>query len=115
MTTKGSRFLPLALLALVLPAATAFAAAPETTDDGLVLVQKSKVDALYRRPGVSFAGYTKVTLLEPLIAFDKDWQAQHNRDNWRNQVSDADMATMIAKGKEMLKEEFSTVLAKKGY
>jgi len=116
MKTKAASFRLFVLLALALAAtAGAAAAAPETTEDGLVLVKKSKADAVYRRPGVAFSDYTKVTLLEPLIAFQKDWQEKHNRENWRNQISDADMATMIAKGKELLKEEFTAVLNKKGY
>lgn len=96
-------------------AASALAGAPETTEDGLVLLKRSRADVVYRRPGVMFGGYTKVMLVEPQIAFEKDWQTDYNRKNPRQKVTDAEMKDMIARGREMLLEAFSGALTKEGY
>lgn len=91
------------------------AAAPETTPDGLALVKKTSADLVYRRPDVSFAGYTKVLLVEPTIAFRKHWKTDINFETPSRPVTDEDMQKMIARGKELLLEEFATELTKGGY
>jgi len=91
------------------------AAAPEATPDGLVLVKKSPADLVYCRPGISFAGYTKVLLVEPTIAFRKNWKTDINFETPARPVTDADMQKMIARGKELLLEQFAAELTKGGY
>src|SRR6478735_157030 len=91
------------------------AAAPETTPDGLALVKKTSADLVYRRPDVSFAGYTKILLVEPTIAFRKHWQTGVNLETPARPVSDDDMQKIITRGKELLLEEFATELTKAGY
>ena len=107
----------LAALALILVSAVHARAAtpPETTPDGLALVKAAKADLVYRRPGVSFAGYTKILLVEPTIAFRKHWKTDINFETPARPVSDDDMQKIIAKGKELLLEEFATELTKAGY
>lgn len=100
---------------LVYPGRADAAAAPETTPDGLALVKKTSADLVYRRPGVSFAGYTKILLVEPAIAFRKHWKTDINFETPARPVTDADMQRMIAKGKELLLEELATELTKAGY
>jgi len=102
------------VLALAGPAFAAIPGAPETTEDGLALVKKSKADILYRRPGATFGGYTKMLLVEPQIAFEKDWANTYNRDA-RTQVTAADLQTIIAKGRVLLLQEFTKMLEKNGY
>src|SRR5688572_33501189 len=104
-----------AVLVLALASAVGAPAAPETTEDGLVRLKRSRADAVYQRPGVTFSGYTKAVLIEPQIAFKKDWQSDHNLKNPRNKVSDADMAAMIAEGRKLLQQEFGKALTKGGY
>ena len=91
------------------------AEAPETTPDGLTLVKKTSADLVYRRPDVSLAGYTKILLVEPTIAFRKHWKTDINFETPSRPVSDADMQKMIVRGKELLLEEFATKLTKAGY
>ncbi len=114
--TPKSRFLAVLGLVLVLAVRVAAApAAPETTPDGLALVKQAKADLVYRRPGASFTGYTKVVLVEPRIAFRKNWQTDANFKNPSQPVTEADMQKMIAKGKALLLESLATELSKAGY
>lgn len=104
-----------AVLLLALASTLVASAAPETTEDGLVRLKRTRADAVYQRPGVTFGGYGKIVLLPPQIAFKKDWQGDHNLKNPRNPVSDDDMVAMITEGQSLLQQEFGKALAKGGY
>ena len=54
---------------------------PEVTPDGLHLVKQDEFSALYVRPGVSFAPYTKVAILECFVAFKSGWVQSMNADD----------------------------------
>jgi hypothetical protein len=110
-----SRRLLVTFTALVAAAAGIAAAPPETTPDGLALVKDAPADLVYRRPGVSFAGYKQILLVEPTIAFRKHWQTNVQMQDPRHPVSSEDMAKMIAQGKKMLLEAFAEELTKAGY
>lgn len=89
---------------------------PEVSEDGLHKVQKPKeVDVAYTRPGVDFSVYNTVKVLEPYIAFRKDWKDNQNASRPTNKISNRDMEKMISKGKELFATEFKRVLEKKGY
>lgn len=47
---------------------------PEVTIDGLHLLHDTKLAIVYARPGASLAGYQRVLLLEPYVAFKKNWE-----------------------------------------
>src|SRR4051812_22404913 len=110
---RASLRLPVALFLFV--ACATIPQASEVTADGLTQVTKAKVDLVYVRAGVSFASYKKVVLLEPTVAFKKNWQADTSLEAAKYQVSDEDMAKMIATGKKMLTDEFTQRLTKAGY
>lgn len=105
----------LSAVLFLLTVGVAAAAVPDVTPEGLTLVKGAKADVVYLRPGVSFTGYTKLMLIEPTIAFKKDWQKDTQLDNARGRVSDAEMAGMIAMGKRILIEEFARTLMAAGY
>lgn len=89
---------------------------PEISEDGLHKVHKPKeVDVAYTRPGVDFSTYNTVKVLEPYIAFRKDWKDNQNSSRPTNKISDRDMQKMISTGKELFAKEFKKVLEKKGY
>ena len=118
MNTFGCR-ITTALVACILLAVTQPALAkkekpPETSHDGLELVQGSKVDIAYLLPDADMSGYSKVMLLEPYIAFKKNWKRDHNRASL-NRVSDKDMARMIERGKDLFTHVFSDALEEGGY
>lgn len=52
---------------------------PAVSHDGLELVQDGRLQLVYRRPGVDFAGYTKL-MIDPFeVAFRKDWTRDFQR------------------------------------
>jgi len=106
-------------LAVCVAVGTAVASAaekpPEKTPDGLALVRDTEADLVYRRPGVSFAGYRKILLVEPTIAFRKNWQTNLQVTDPGHPISGKDMEKMIAKGKELLLQAFAEELTKAGY
>jgi hypothetical protein len=81
---------------------------PETTPEGLKLVPKTKVSAVYLRDGVKFNGYTKVAILDCYVAFKKDWQRDQNDDLEPFKVSTSDMTRI----KTELADEFKKVWTK---
>jgi hypothetical protein len=92
---ESSRLLMSALLLFPLGITCAFAAdaPPATTDDGLVRVEDSKLDLVYRRPGVDMAGYTKLMLDPVEVAFKKQWTrdfrqvSTHDRERIRTELA----------------------------
>jgi len=89
---------------------------PETTHDGLERVEKAKSDVVYLLPGAKFSQYTEVILLEPHMAFHKEWQSWYNSSsNMMDRISDKDMEKMLKRGKEAFIDTFSKTLEKKGY
>jgi len=113
-TPRSSRLVLSATLFLLAAGATV-PVFSEVTPDGLTQVKKAKADLVYVRSGVSFAGYNKVVLLEPTVAFRKNWQADGSVAAAKRPVTEAEMAKMIDTGKKMLVDEFSRRLAKAGY
>jgi len=87
----------------------------ETTYDGLVLVKDSKVDMAYALPGADLSAYTKIMILEPHIAFKKNWQQEQNRKRMSGRVSDKDMERIIRRGKDLFGYVFVDVLEENGY
>jgi len=108
-------------LALALVSPDAFAKKrpklPDVTTDGLVRVvkPKSKATAVYMLPGADLSGYDKIILLEPGIAFQKNWKSDYNSSRRLDRIDDRDMENMIARGKKIFLEQFTKTLEKKGY
>jgi hypothetical protein len=113
-TQRYSLLLPLGLL-LGLAGCTTPPNLPEVTADGLVRVKDAGADAVYVRTEAQLGGYTKVALVEPTIAFRKDWLSNVNSSRRMDRITDQDMQKMIATGKKMLVEEFTKELTKGGY
>ncbi len=101
------------LLSLVLAAFTLSALAkkqewPEVTVDGLHRVHDSKLAIVYAEPGADLAPYKRVMILEPAVAFRKNWERdQRTSSASRLRLSSRD----IEKIKNTLAKEFETVFA----
>jgi Protein of unknown function (DUF3313) len=96
-------------------AAEARKALPETTPEGLKLVPKTKVSAVYLREGVTFGGYTKVAILDCYVAFKKNWQRDQNTDSGQPfKVSDSDVTRIKTELADEFKKVFSKELTAKG-
>jgi hypothetical protein len=88
-------------------------ALPTVSPEGLKLIPKTKVSALYLREGADFSGYDKVTILDCYVAFRKDWLRDQNRTS-TFRVSDSDMMRIKTELAEEFKRVFSKRLTAKG-
>ncbi|MEE8057107.1 MAG: DUF3313 family protein [Pseudomonadales bacterium] len=89
---------------------------PERSFDGLVLKKGSKADTVYALPDVDLSIYNKVIILEPQIAFVKNWKRDQNRSrSMSNRVKDKDIERMISRGKDLFEHIFTDVLEEGGY
>ncbi len=99
--------------ALLVSALSLAAEPPAVSHDGLELVPDAKAQLLYRRPGATLAGYTKVALLDCTVAFRKNWQRDQSSSGQR--VSSADMDRIRKSLAEEFRKVFTEELGKGGY
>ena len=52
---------------------------PETTPEGLHKVRDSRLGLVYADPEADFGIYEKIWLVQPTVAFRKNWQRDQNR------------------------------------
>jgi hypothetical protein len=79
---------------------------PEVNEDGLHLVKDSKLAVVYAEPGADLAPYNRVKILEPYVAFKKNWARDQRRNSaQRLRVSSTDMEKI----KKSLAKEFETI------
>jgi hypothetical protein len=79
---------------------------PEVNEDGLHLVKGSRLAIVYAEPGADLAPYHRVMILEPYVAFKKNWQRdQRSRSAGSLRISSKDMEKI----KNTLAKEFKTV------
>ncbi len=86
---------------------------PEETHDGLVSVPDAKMAAAYVHPDADFSGYDKFLILEPYVAFKKNWERDQQRSVHR--VSTSDMEDMKRRTAEVFMEVFTETLEAGGY
>lgn len=53
--------------------------APEVTIDGLHLVRDTKMALVYAKPDVDLSHYSRFYIVEPKVAFEKNWLKDQNR------------------------------------
>jgi hypothetical protein len=56
----------------------------DTTWDGLVTVEQSKVAAAFKDPAADFSAFRRVSILEPHVAFRSNWKRDQNRSRLQN-------------------------------
>jgi hypothetical protein len=87
---------------------------PEYTVEGLKLVPDTKDIALvWAEPGADLAQYDRIYLVEPYVAFKKNWQRDQNRGITK--VRSSDMERIKNNVKELFMEVFTEELEKGGY
>ncbi|NNK98199.1 MAG: DUF3313 family protein [Xanthomonadales bacterium] len=87
---------------------------PEYTVEGLKLVPNTKEIALvWAEPGADLAQYKRVYLVEPYVAFKKNWQRDQNRGSMR--VKGSDMERIKTKVRNLFMEVFTEELENGGY
>jgi hypothetical protein len=84
---------------------------PEVTEDGLHRVDTASMAVVYAEPGASLAVYNKIMLLEPKVAFKKNWE----RDLRAGSVSKLSTSSRVntTRIKQELAAEFTTVFTEK--
>lgn len=87
---------------------------PEYTVEGLKLVPNTKNIALvWAEPGADLSQYDRVYLVEPLVAFKKNWKRDQNRGSIK--VNNNDIARIKTAVSELFMEVFTEELEKGGY
>lgn len=88
---------------------------PEYTVEGLKRVHDAKGLALvYAKEGADLSQYNRVYLVEPYVAFKKNWQLEQNR-GVGTKVRTSDMDRIRVRVKELFMEVFTEELQKGGY
>jgi hypothetical protein len=85
---------------------------PQTTEDGLELTKAKGVALLYKRPGASLAGYTKVMIDPVQVAFSKNWDP---RDYGRFGLKPDEVQKIRTDLGALANETFAKVLTEGGY
>lgn len=94
------------LLAAIAAPAAKQSELPQVTEDGLHMVPDSKMAIVYAEPGADLAVYDRVMLLEPYVAFKKNWERSQSRSaGTRMRISSKD----VEKIKNNLAQEFQVV------
>lgn len=87
---------------------------PEYTVEGLKLVPNTKGIALvWAEPGADLSQYDRVYLVEPYVAFKKNWKRDQNRGTLK--VTSRDMERIKKDVAELFMEVFTEELEKGGY
>lgn len=87
--------------------------APEMSHDGLQRVESKYFKEVYVRPGASFDQYTKMALLDCLVAFRKNWQRDQRMEG--HLVTSKDMDAIRATLATDFRTIFTDALNKGGY
>jgi len=91
-------------------------APPEYIADGLKLVPDTRdVSMVWLRPGVDLAQYQSVYLVEPYVAFRKDWLKDQNRGHPSIRITASDMEDIKSDIKGLLREVFTEELLAAGF
>jgi hypothetical protein len=85
---------------------------PQTTEDGLELTKAKGVALLYKRPGASLVGYSKVMIDPVQVAFSKNWDP---RDYGRVGLKPDEVQKIRTDLGALANETFAKVLTEGGY
>jgi len=88
---------------------------PEYTIEGLQRVPDTKdIAVVYAEAGADLAQYNRIYLIEPYVAFKKNWQRDQNR-GMGMKVKNTDMERIKIRVRELFMEVFTNELEKGGY
>lgn len=88
---------------------------PEYTVEGLQRIHNPKHLAIvYAEPGADLQQYNRIYLVEPYVAFKKNWQREHNR-SMSQRVRTSDMEKIKVSVKDLFMQVFTAELEKGGY
>ena len=87
---------------------------PEITEEGLHKLKDTNLGLVYAQPDADLNVYDRVKLLEPSVAFKKNWQRDQNR-SYSFKVKASDMERMKKGVAELFMEVFTEELSEGGY
>jgi hypothetical protein len=88
---------------------------PEYTVEGLQRIHDTKdIAVVYAEPGADLGQYDRVYLVEPYVAFKKNWQRDQNR-GMGTKVKTTDMERIKTAVRELFMEVFTAELEAGGY
>lgn len=87
---------------------------PEVTEEGLHKVKDSQLGLVYAKQDADFSVYDRIWLVEPAVAFKKNWQREQNRSQ-PFKVNKNDMQRIRDGLAEMFTEVFTAELTEGGY
>ena len=88
---------------------------PEYTVEGLQRIHNPKHMAIvYAEPGADLVQYKRIYLVEPYVAFKKNWKREQNR-SISQRVRTSDMEKIKVSVKDLFMEVFTKELEKGGY
>ena len=110
----------LALLAMVTASPSGFASdtggAPASTSEGLELVPETEdIQQVWMKPGMDLSKYRRVYLVEPSVAFRKNWLKDQNRGHPSMRVKPSDMEDIASDLQALFIEVFTEELLAAGY
>lgn len=86
------------------------------TYEGLLKVDSSSFDAAYLLPGADFAGYRRIMLDPPEVAFHKNWLRDYNNSvSLSDRISDEEALEILAEMQTGLQDAFLKAYADAGY
>ncbi len=84
--------------------------------DGLVAVRSSNFDELYVRPNADLAGYRKVVIDPPQIAFRKDWnQSEQDYRGKTRRLPSADVRSIAEDMTSVMQSSITEAFKARGY
>lgn len=106
-----------AAIAAAMQVAAPVAAKPPPNWDGLVQVKAKRLNLVYLQPGADFRGYTKVMLAPTELAFEKNWQREHNQGSraLSSRITDSEIQEALKKGVVAADDIFADAWTKAGY
>ncbi len=109
-------FLSLAVLSLSTAAFAKKEDLPEITQDGLHRVHDAKMAIVYAEPGADLSAYDKVLILDPYVAFKKNWERnQRTKSAGSLRVTSKDVENIKNSLAEEFRKVFQTELESGGY
>ena len=85
------------------------------SDDGLELVEGTRVDAVYRAPDADFSHFNRVHISDVKVSFRANWLRDQNRGSLSHRVSQQDADTIKAAIAASFQRIFTEELEKGGY
>lgn len=117
MTNRPGLVVMLAVAAAVCAAQATAQDLPKKSPEGLDLIESDAIQAVYWQEGATLAPYKRIHIVDPFVAFRKDWQRDQNRNrrDVSSRVSDKDMERIKGLLSDMFLDVFTKELEKGGY